>query len=179
MNSAYSLLPGAGLLNTALMERLTLLLNHVLASEPVATERLKAHVDRTVRVELRGWPKLLPALPEACFRITPAGLLEWCGPEGGSAAPSLLLVVDAANPALLLAQSIAGDKPRVEVQGDSALAADVSWLLDNLRWDVRDDLARIVGPAMAERLGRLGVVLAGGLRQALRFVSTRADRRAG
>ncbi|MFY9509385.1 MAG: hypothetical protein WAQ05_00240, partial [Rubrivivax sp.] len=69
------------LLAPAAMERLTLVLNHVLASETVATERLKPHAGRSIELALAGWPALLPAPPALAFRITPAGLLEWCGPE--------------------------------------------------------------------------------------------------
>jgi len=160
----------------ALMERCTLFANHVLASEPVATERLRAHAGKRLRIELRHWPALLPALPELDFDITPAGLLEWqVAPAAGE--PALRLVVDAANPALLVARGLAGDRPSVEVQGDAALAGDVSWLIDNLRWEVSDDLARFIGPVAAQALGRVGRLFAQGLREALRLASSLAGRR--
>jgi ubiquinone biosynthesis accessory factor UbiJ len=159
------------------MERLTLLLNHVLAGEPAARDRLRPHIDRILRIEMLDWPKLLPAVPDACFRITPAGLLEWCEPKSAMGAPELLLSIDASNPALMLFRGVAGERPRVDVRGDATFAADVSWLIDNLRWDVRDDLARIVGPAWAERIGNLGQAIAAGLRTGLQFVASRGDRR--
>ena len=179
MNAAHQLLPNFASTGAALMERLTLFVNHVLASEPVAVERLRTHAGRTVQVELRDWPRLLPALPDAAFRISPAGLLEWCGADAAAEAPALSIIIDASNPALLLAHSLIGEQPKVDVLGDAALAADVNWLADNLRWDARDDLARIVGPVHAERIGRIGAWVGGGLRQALRLVSARAGRRPG
>jgi len=30
---------------------------------------------------MQGWPALLPPPPALAFRVTPAGLLEWCGGE--------------------------------------------------------------------------------------------------
>ena len=172
MTSA-TLLQGA---SAALMARATLLANHVLAAEPVATERLRAHAGKRLHIELRGWPSLLPALPAPNFEVTPAGLLDWLG-EPGAEVPALRLVVDAANPALLVARGLAGERPAVEVQGDGAFAADVSWLIDNLRWDVRDDLSRLVGPVAAEALGRVGRFLGDGLREALRLAGGLAARR--
>lgn len=164
-------------LGAALAERITLLLNHVLASESVATERLRPHRGRNIRLQLDAWPALLPALPALAFRITPAGLLEWCGAEP-PATPDLTLRLDASNPALQLAQWASGERPAVAVQGDAQFAADLSWLMDNLRWDVQDDLARLVGQAPAHEIARLGRALAGGLREAVRVLSSLASRAA-
>jgi len=166
-------------LQAAFVERLALLLNHVLAAEPVATERLRAHSGRSVQLRLDGWPALLPPLPDLSFRVTPAGLLEWRGlepPPDAERAPDLALRLDASNPALAMAQWAAGDRPPVEVQGDAQFAADLSWLMDNLRWDVQDDLARLVGQAPAHEMARVGRRLAGGLRDAVRTLSGWAAR---
>jgi ubiquinone biosynthesis protein UbiJ len=150
----------------AMMERLTLLANHVLHSEASATQRLRAHSGRSIAFELRNWPTLLPAPVPLVFRITPAGLLEWCG-QAPPEQIDLRATVDASNPALMAVQSLAGERPRVEVQGDAAMAADVSWLLANLRWDLEDDLERAFGPAAAREIARVGSFLAHGLRGAL------------
>jgi len=157
-------------LRAAFVERVALLINHVLAAEPVATERLRVHSGRTLKLQLDGWPALLPALPELAFRITPAGLLEWCGGEPTTAA-DLTLRLDASNPALAMAQWAAGERPRVDIEGDAQFAADLSWLMDNLRWDVQDDLAPLVGQAPALEIARLGKRLAAGLREAVRALS--------
>jgi ubiquinone biosynthesis protein UbiJ len=149
-------------IGNAAVERLTLLLNHLLSAEPAAVQRLAPHAGQTVDLRLDGWPALLPALPSTAFRVTPAGLLEWCGPEPLPGA-DLRVVVQATNPALALVQALAGTRPQVDVAGDAAFAADLSWLFDNLRWDLQDDLARIVGPAPAREIARL----AGGIRRAL------------
>lgn len=159
------------MLTGALIARVVLLLNHVLRSEGIGAERLRPHAGRGVRVELRDWPRLLPAVPPLAVRVTPAGLLEWAGQDDAFVA-DLVLEVDASNPALMLARGLGGQRPRVDVQGDAAMAADVSWLVDNLRWDIADDLSRAVGPAAAQGLARFGATLATGLREALRIAAT-------
>ncbi len=157
----------------AFVERLTLLLNHVLASESVATERLRGHAGRTLALQLGGWPALLPAPPPLAWRVTPAGLLEWCGPEP-SAAADLVVRLDASNPALLIARWLGGEPPPVQVEGSAQLAGDVDWLLHNLRWDVAGDLERLFGPGLAQPLHTFGSTLAAALRSALRRVVPQA-----
>ncbi len=155
------------LLAPALAERLTLILNHVLASESVATDRLRPHSGATMSLTLAGWPGLLPPPPVLAWRVTPAGLLEWCGTPGPATA-DLAVSLDASNPALVLARALAGDAPAVQVDGNAQLAADVNWLLQNLGWDVAADLDRIFGPKVAQPLHQVGRMLAAGVRSALK-----------
>jgi ubiquinone biosynthesis protein UbiJ len=154
---------GKTLATRAVMERLVLLVNHVIAAEPVAAGRLRAHVDKRIGFSFEGWPSLLPALPAATFRVTPAGLFEWQADALG-AEEELLVAIDTSNPARVAFRLFTGDRPAITVSGDAAFAADVNWLFDNLRWDIEDDLARLIGDAPARELGRLG----GAVNQALR-----------
>jgi len=163
------------LLAPAVMERLSLLLNHVIAGEPVAAARLLPHAGRTIEIAPGSWPALLPAPPSCMFRVTPAGLLEWCGPERLGAA-DLTLRLDASNPAALLARALGGEPPPVTIEGDAQLAADVSWLMQNLRWDVAADLDRLFGPVVAEQLSRLGSALSRALKAALQGAGQVRDR---
>jgi ubiquinone biosynthesis protein UbiJ len=48
--------------------------------------------------------------------------------------------------------------------------------MDNLRWDVSDDLARLIGEGPARELARLGRVLSAGLRKAVSAFSGLARR---
>ena len=158
----------------AALQRLTLLVNHLLAAEPMATQRLLPHSGKCVQVELADWPSLLPLPPVVVFRVTPAGLLEQGDEPASTAAPAiadLQLRIAAANPALLMLRLAAGDRPAVEVQGDAQFAADVNWLAENLRWDLEGDMARILGPLPARQLAALGSALAGGLRRWVRPAS--------
>jgi ubiquinone biosynthesis protein UbiJ len=165
-------------LSLAVIERATLWMNHVLASEPVATQRLKPHAGRSIRLHFVGWPAALPPLRPAAFRVTPAGLLEWCGDDAAGDAgadPAALTVnVDASNPALAFAQALTGERPKVDISGDAAFAADLNWLADNLRWDYEDDLARVVGPVPARELARLASGATRGLRELVRSLGARA-----
>jgi ubiquinone biosynthesis protein UbiJ len=163
---------------TAVMERATLLANHVLAAEPVAQQRLRDHAGRCIQLQFEHWPTLLPALPPTAFRITPAGLVEWCGNDV-PAEPELRVAIDASNPALMFARSLVGERPRIEVAGDAAFATDVNWLFDNLRWDVQDDLARIVGDAPAREITRLGRAVAAAVREAAHALDGLAARARG
>ena len=160
----------------ATMERVTLFINHVLGAEPVATQRLRGHAGRSVQLALQGWPGVLPALPPTAFRVTAAGLMEWCSDDLPEP-PDLRVSIDASNPALAAMQALSGERPRVEVSGDATFAADLNWLFDNLRWDVQDDLANVVGPVPARELARIGGGIAAGLREAVRTLGGLAQRK--
>ena len=149
------------LLAPALMDRLVLVVNHVLAAEPQARERLVPHAGQVLRLDLQDWPRLLPTPPSLAFTVTPAGLVEWCRDPVQA---QLSVRLDAGNPAALALKLMSGEMPGLVVEGDAALAADVDWLLKNLRWEVADDLHRLFGPTVAHELHRIG----GGLARALR-----------
>lgn len=166
------------LLAPAVMERLVLLVNHVLSAEPQAVARLQPHAGRRLQLDLQNWPRLLPPAPVLAFGITPAGLLEW-QPEAAAAAgeaPALHVRLDAGNPASLALGMLAGETPAFTIEGDGQLASDVDWLLKNLRWDLAADLERLFGPAVAHELQGLGHWLAGGLRAALAGAGALAGR---
>ena len=153
---------------TAVIERAVLFVNHILAAEPIALQRLHPHAGRCMRLQVDGWPKLLPALPALDFRVTPPGLVEWCG-DDAPAAVDLVVAIDASDPARLMARWARGERPRIDIRGDSQFAADCDWLLANLRWDAEDDLARFVGAAPARAAAQAAGVLAGGLRGIARW----------
>jgi ubiquinone biosynthesis protein UbiJ len=160
----------------AAMARTTLVLNHVLTAEPAATERLRAHAGRRIELQPQAWPSLLPPLPRLAFAITPAGLLDWDADGTGTTA-DLTVRFDASNPALLAARALTGETPAVEIDGDAQLAADVNWLLQNLRWDVEADLERVLPPAAAHQIFRLGGGLARAVRAAVQAAAGLAARR--
>ena len=162
----------------SVMERLVLFLNHVIGSEPAALERLRPHAGRTVVLELTGWPALLPVPGPYALRVTPAGLAEWIE-EAVPLPGDLRVAIVADNPAALLARWVGGERPPIAVSGDAAFASDLDWLIDNLRWDAQDDLARFVGNGPARELSRLGGFVAGAVREAARTLRELAARRPG
>jgi len=126
-----------------LQNRVVLFLNHVLMQEKAAQDRLRRQKGKPVRIQ---WGDFHLTLAP-----TVAGLLERCAPE---AKPELSVTLTQSSP-LALAQSVlAGHKPGVDIQGDVQLAAEVAWLVDNVRWDVEEDLSRVVGDATAHTLAR-------------------------
>ena len=171
------------LLVPAVLARITLLVNHVLNSESMATARLKPHAGRNIRLQLQGWPSALPALPDLVFLVTPAGLLEWQAQDSNDPTPNvsadLTLEIEATNPALEVLRRLASQAPRIRVSGDSAFAADVSWIADNLRWDLEDDIARVVGQGPAHELARIGRAVGKALSGMVGFALSRAGQRSG
>ena len=146
------------------LNRLVLFLNHVLGTEPEAMRRLARQKGQ--RIEL-SWHKM-----QLQLQATPAGLLERAQFDGFD----LRLTVTDESPLDVLAALARGDKPRVRIEGDVQLAAEINWLIDNVRWDAEEDLARLVGDAPAHTLAQWG-------RQALvairGFVASKAPAAAG
>jgi ubiquinone biosynthesis accessory factor UbiJ len=162
----------------SVMERLVLLVNHVITAEPAALDRLRPHAQRTMQIELSGWPSLLPAIGPFAFRVSPAGLVEWL-PGAATLPPDLRVSIDAGNPALALTRFVAGERPAITVSGDAAFASDVDWLIDNLRWDAQDDLARLVGDAPARQIAKLAGWIAGAVREGAKALRDLAARTPG
>ena len=71
-----------------------------------------------------------------------------------------------------MAKALGGEPPAVRIDGDAALAGEVNWLLQNLRWDVAADLERLFGPQVAGVLQPVGRALGQGLRTALQGLSS-------
>jgi ubiquinone biosynthesis accessory factor UbiJ len=149
------------LFQDATRARLLLLLNHVLSAEPVAMERLQPWAGQTVALTMDGLPapmRLVHLQPTWMVRITPAGLFE--SAAEAAQPPDLEIHVDASNPLLAALRAASGQRPTVHIDGSAALAAEIDWLIENLRWDVEDDLAKVVGPAVAHQLAQLGRAVA-------------------
>lgn len=134
--------------------RLVLLLNHVLMQEAQAMERLARHQGRAVRFQWRQFTLHLLA--------TPAGLLDLANAQ---APADLTLTVTEESPAALAQTLLRGDKPGIRIEGDVQLAADVNWLIEHVRWDLEEDLARLVGDAPAHALGQIGRAAAAALKK--------------
>ncbi|MDB5861887.1 MAG: hypothetical protein JWQ76_5576, partial [Ramlibacter sp.] len=126
-----------------MQRRLVLLLNHVLQQEPEAQARLKRQTGRLVEAHWRVFSVRLQA--------TPAGLLELGSP---AQQPDLTLTLTDESPWSLAQGALRGEKPAVRIAGDVQLAAEVQWLVDHVRWDLEEDLSRIIGDAPAHAMGQ-------------------------
>ncbi|MES2584412.1 MAG: hypothetical protein V4627_16935 [Pseudomonadota bacterium] len=134
--------------------RIVLLLNHVLMQEPQAMERLVRQKGSVVRMQWRDMTFVVV--------ITPAGLLDVASADVQT---DLSLVVTDESPFAIAQSLMAGDKPGVRIEGDVQLAADVSWLIDHVRWDLEEDLARVVGDAPAHGLMQAAGAMAHAVQQ--------------
>jgi len=123
--------------------RIVLLLNHVLMQEPQAMARLARQKGRVLLFHWREFQFKL--------QLTPAGLLDLAAADTPS---DLTLSVTEVSPVALVQAALAGDKPAVRIEGDVQLAADINWLVDHVRWDLEEDLARIIGDAPAHGLAQ-------------------------
>ena len=123
--------------------RIVLLLNHVLMQEKEAMTRLARQRGRVVLFQWREFSFKL--------QLTPAGLLDLAGAETPS---DLTLAIIETSHAALMQAALAGDKPPVRIEGDVQLAAEVNWLVDHVRWDLEEDLARLIGDAPAHGLAQ-------------------------
>lgn len=128
-------------LRTELQQRLVLLLNHVLQQEPAATDRLRRQQGKRMHVQ---WGAF-----ELAVQATPAGLLAVCT---DGITPDLRLQLAQTSPFDLAQTLLQGHKPAIDIQGDVQLAAEVAWLVDNVRWDLEEDLSRVLGDAAAHTL---------------------------
>ena len=121
--------------------RLVSLLNHILLQEPEAQARLFRQKGRVAHVQWRFLAISLIATPAGLLDLAPAG-----------ARTDLSLVLTESSPLALLQQVLSGDKPAVRVEGDVQLAAEVNWLADHVRWELEEDLARLIGDVPAHAL---------------------------
>jgi ubiquinone biosynthesis accessory factor UbiJ len=137
--------------------RLVLLLNHVLMQESEATARLARLKSRVVRVQWRNFNISMAA--------TPAGLLELVTDRSKTADLSLHVVDD--SPLSLVQTVLAGSNPPIKIEGDVQLAAEINWLADHVRWDIEEDVSRILGDAPAHALVSVAKQIIAGLKSFL------------
>ena len=89
-----------------------------------------------------------------------------------AATPDLRLEVTQTSPLDLAQAALRGARPAVRIDGDVQFAGDIQWLADNLRWDLEEDLARLMGDVPAHTLSSVARSAAQSLRS---FVQGRAS----
>jgi len=116
-------------------------LNRLLASEAWARARLAPFAGETVEFALPPFPAVRLAI-EADGRVQPAAR---------EAAPSLLVRLRPDAAAAFL-RSEDHFMRAIDVSGNAKLASEVLVLVRHLRWDVEEDLSRVVGDVAAHRI---------------------------
>ena len=125
------------------LNRVVLFLNHLLLQEPEAMRRLARQKGQRIEVQWKTFSmKLSP---------TPAGLFERVQTDGFD----LRLTVTDESPLDIATALMRGNKPGVRVEGDVQLAAEVNWLIDHVRWEAEEDLAKWLGDGSAHTLATL------------------------
>jgi len=117
-------------------------LNHLLRRASWARERLAAHAGKTV-----------------CFDLAPLSVsLEILATGEVAAGHAAAATTFRLTPALALRIAATGRDAwrEVETCGDLALARDVLYLAENLRWDAEEDLSRVFGDILAHRIAGAG-----------------------
>ena len=122
-----------------------LALNHLLEAEAWARDKLKPYAGQCV--EFRSAP--LPALR---LDVLDTGLLRAAAAD---AAPNLVVTIGpAALPAMLRGEDAL--LREIGIEGNAELAGTVQYLFRHLRWDIAEDLSKIFGDVIAERMVREG-----------------------
>src|SRR6185369_11565037 len=125
--------------------------------EPEAQARLARQAGRVVEARWRIFVVRLVA--------TPAGLLDLAEP---AAQPDLMLTLTEESPWELAQAALRGDNPPVRIAGDVQFANEVNWLVEHVRWDLEEDLSRLIGDAPAHAMAAAARQMVQALRQFVR-----------
>ncbi len=116
-------------------------LNHLLNAEAWARDKLKPYAGQCV--EFRS-----PPLPALRLDILDTGLLRAAAED---AAPNLVVNIGAAA----LPAALRGEDAllrEIGIEGNADLAGTVQYLFRHLRWDIAEDLSRVFGDVIAQRM---------------------------
>ncbi|ATE62147.1 ubiquinone biosynthesis accessory factor UbiJ [Thauera sinica] len=120
--------------------------NHLLAQAAWARKRLEPHAGRTARLEL-------PPLGTIDFSVSGDGhLARWTA----GAAPDVLLQLPVGRLPLALAEGMEAVMRQVRIEGNAEFADALGFVFRHLRWDLEEDLSRVVGDIAAHRLVETG-----------------------
>jgi len=116
-------------------------LNHLLGAEAWARDKLKPYAGQCV--EFRS-----PPLPALRLDILDSGLLRSAAQD---AAPNLVVSIGpGALPAMLRGEDAL--LREIGIEGNADLAGTVQYLFRHLRWDVAEDLSKVFGDVIAQRM---------------------------
>jgi ubiquinone biosynthesis protein UbiJ len=122
-------------------------LNHLLRGQPWLRDRLLPFAGRTAELEV--FPAKLMLSVDADGQFLPAG--DETGPD--------VVVRIPVSAVLLLAAGGERARSQIQMSGDPAFAAVLGGVLRELRWDVEEDLSRVVGDIAAHRMVETGRAL--------------------
>lgn len=130
-------------------------LNHLLEAEAWARDKLKPYAGQCV--EFRS-----PPLPALHLEILDTGLLRTAAAD---ATPNLIVNIGAAAlPAALRGEDAL--MREIGIEGNADLASTVQYLFRHLRWDIAEDLSKVFGDVIAQRMVSEGKRIAAWNREA-------------
>ena len=136
------------------------MLNALLQREPWAAERLSRHAGKSLRFSVGAM--------QVAYSIESSGRVQVCNP---AVVPDVTLSIATRHladlPAILRSRDLAAITEKLHVQGDAALAALVSELARDLRWDIEEDLAAKFGDLLGPGLLQGGRAAVGAVQTAL------------
>lgn len=115
-------------------------LNHLLASEDWARQRLQPFAGQTAQVSSGSLVLALAVTPEGTFSA---------GDKTATATVSIALPADAPVRALTDRDGLMA---AAQISGPADFAEALGFVFRNLRWDAEDDLSRLVGDIAARRM---------------------------
>ena len=125
------------------MEKLRkLVLNHVLLQNDWMSSRLKRFYNKTIHIKISELSLF--------FKVNKEGLLEHISQVKDSDASISMPIKSLVN------QIIYKENKGITIKGDIDLAKEASEILKKIKWDVEDDLSKIIGDVAANRLGIMG-----------------------
>lgn len=123
------------------LDALPAAINHMLAAEPWARAQLVPHIGKTLHLVVRPFTIRLAVEPDGAIA------------RASTTAPADTTVT---LPYSAVARLLAGGREAVmrdmRLDGDADFAQAVSLLATNLRWDVEEDLSKVVGDGASHRL---------------------------
>jgi ubiquinone biosynthesis protein UbiJ len=122
-------------------------LNHVLQGESWARRRLQAFAGKTARFRI-------PPFIDLTLTVQAEG--EVSAAAGNSPCDAIFTLDPPLFLFLRLLASNAEAYPEIRISGDSAFADEILQIGKNLRWDVEEDLSRVIGDILAHRVVRTG-----------------------
>ena len=123
-----------------LNQSLTASINHLLAAEVWARDKLRPHAGKAAVIRVK--PVIFS------FVIEESGLIATGSPDQEAA-------LDVTLAPLSLLGALRGDESALkdaDIHGDAEFANAVLYLVKNLRWDVEDDLSGMIGDIAAHRM---------------------------
>ncbi len=130
-------------------------IDHLLAAEPWARMQLAPHVGKTLHVVVAPFTiRLTVASDRSVVRATTDAVAD------------TTVTLPSASIPRMMSGGVEAALRDLRVEGDAEFAQTVSMLAKNLRWDVEEDLSKVIGDAASHRVVAAGRAASSEIRRA-------------